>query len=835
MERRHTLPLHYRVLAWALLPMLALNGFALLHTSRGIDEARAALEAESAQLEGRIQQEFGKQLETLSQVAKLLADSEELAEAVGEHRSDWLYQWSHRFIRAGLAGRITIADADGLVIARGHDEFAFGDSIAGHRPFRVAIERGGFTGALELDSIPSLVAIEPIYRYDTLFSGVVIVSHGLTLGMLKEIETHAAGRLGITADGRRIGHFPAPTDPDDRLVHHFPLHLPTLSDTPLWVTHEQDLGARIGALRRLGNRLLAFSVVAIGLVVPLVVLSMGRILRPLRSLHEQLARFSHHEIDLDDLIERVGPLQRSGGELGAIATSVADGLRELRRTQLELSASEQRAREANRAKSEFLANMSHEIRTPINAVIGFTELLERSELDAVQRDYLQSVKSGGNSLLTLINDILDLSKIEAGALRLEYVPVSLRGLFAEIERIFRRRIEEKQLSLILDVDPETPERVLLDEVRLRQVLLNLVGNAVKFTDFGTIQLTAEAKPAGEGQVDLLIAVCDSGIGIAAVNQEKVFEAFEQSDGHSTRRYGGTGLGLAISRKLVEMMEGTISLSSVPGKGSAFVVALHGITTFDALSAEADLEEEPPRRERLHLEPCTVLAVDDVPSNRELIRVLLEESGATVVTAEDGREALEAAARHRPALILMDLKMPGMDGYEAVHRLRADPQLAGIPVVAVTASVNETERARIGHTGFDGQLHKPLIREEVHHLLRHFLPHHMESGDAEEEEPADDTLPAATAARLPELLAELDALRQELPGRGGGNLAQLRELSRKFQRLAERYPAPPLQRYANQLSDALAGFDIERIERTLGRLPRLTEQLRPAPPAEQERP
>jgi signal transduction histidine kinase/CheY-like chemotaxis protein len=392
---------------------------------------------------------------------------------------------------------------------------------------------------------------------------------------------------------------------------------------------------------------------------------------------------------------------------------------ELQRTNDELRAAMERAEVANRAKSDFLASMSHELRTPLNAVLGYTQILKRDKsLTAPQQTGISTIQQGGQHLLALINDVLDLSRVDAGKMEFHPKPARLAELLMVVADIMRVRAEQKHLHFELAMAQDLPQAVSVDETRLRQVLLNLLGNAVKFTDRGTVILRVSPLPALPGQAVnaalLRFEVIDDGIGIAADQHEAIFRPFEQV-GDTSRRAGGTGLGLAISRQLVQLMGGALQVESTPGKGSRFwfdvpltVVAVPGARMGSDHIASGYAG---PRK--------TILVVDDVATNRALLRDLLGSLGFRTVEAESGMLALMQAQTVRPDMVLLDMVMPGMDGVETMRRLRADARTAEAPVLIISASSTPEEAERALEMGADAFLSKPV---NEHDLLREIGAH-----------------------------------------------------------------------------------------------------------------
>ncbi len=367
---------------------------------------------------------------------------------------------------------------------------------------------------------------------------------------------------------------------------------------------------------------------------------------------------------------------------------------------------------ASRAKSEFLATMSHEIRTPLNGVIGLTSLLQSTALSPRQREYVGGIQASGEALLGLINDILDFSKIEAGQLTLELRSLDLRQLVGEVVGLFAAPAEVKGVQLGAQVDPAVPLGLVGDPMRLRQVLTNLVGNALKFTAQGAVEVrVALAEESADGAL-LRIAVRDTGIGIAPEAQARLFEPFTQADASTTRRYGGTGLGLAIVKRLVEAMGGQIGVESTPGQGSTFWLTLRLARDRVAQPAVAPPVSPGPagpqgRRGR-------ILVAEDNAINRLVVVGLLQSLGYTVAAVEDGRQAVEAVGREAYDLVLMDLHMPELDGFAATVAIREREGATGrrVPIVALTADALAGDAEKSLAAGMDDHLSKPITRERL---------------------------------------------------------------------------------------------------------------------------
>lgn len=416
-------------------------------------------------------------------------------------------------------------------------------------------------------------------------------------------------------------------------------------------------------------------------------------------------------------VVHAAPIQGEDSEIRGALASFED-VTPLEQKKAELSEAREFAEEANRAKSDFLARMSHEIRTPMNAIIGFSEVLSRGMDQSIEQrnEYIEKIRSSGNHLLDLINDILDLSKIESGKMELEILECSVPKIISNVANVLRIKAAEKGISLEFSSDGKIPEKILSDPTRLRQILINLVGNAIKFTNKGGVRIVArfEKKSA---QSFLVVDVIDSGVGIPEDKLNKIFDAFSQADTTITRHFGGTGLGLSISRQLATALGGDLSVQSVYGEGSIFSVRVKtgkiNSTAFIDLKMDArDFATQTTHKKSISskLNSVKILVADDGESNRDLIQLILERAGAEVVSVENGREALDKVQSQRFDSVLLDMEMPVMDGYTAAGEMR---KLGlDLPIFALTAHAMKGAEERCLNAGCSGYLTKPIEMDEV---------------------------------------------------------------------------------------------------------------------------
>lgn len=425
------------------------------------------------------------------------------------------------------------------------------------------------------------------------------------------------------------------------------------------------------------------------------------------------------------------PLYDSDGKLVQMIEYVLD-ITDQKRVEREMLLARTAAEQANTSKSEFLANMSHEVRTPMNAILGMTNLALATELTPVQRHYITTVQDSSELLLNIINDILDLSKIEAGKLELDERPFNLNQVLNAVIRVLSIKAVDKGLDLVLNIHDNPLVNLLGDDLRLRQVVINLVANAIKFTRKGSVVTDYELEETGDGRVLVRISVTDTGMGIPAAAQDKIFDSFHQADSSITRNHGGTGLGLTICKRLVAIMGGEIGVTSTEGQGSCFFFS----AVFGRMKADSDTDiysgQAPVFGESLR-----ILLVDDITTNRDLARILLEQAGHSVIEADNGLAALKRLSETLCDVMLLDIQMPGLDGYQVTEYLRICEEVAvprfdrfgetlarvaarvfgkHLPVIAMTAHAMSGDKEKCLMAGMDGYVSKPLIPDDLYRQL-----------------------------------------------------------------------------------------------------------------------
>ncbi|OIQ27346.1 MAG: hypothetical protein BM564_12675 [Bacteroidetes bacterium MedPE-SWsnd-G2] len=479
--------------------------------------------------------------------------------------------------------------------------------------------------------------------------------------------------------------------------------------------------------------------------------------------------------------------------------------------QLNIESAKIKAEEANKAKSTFLANMSHEIRTPMNAIIGFSEILSQQIKKPSNLNYLNSIQSSGKTLLGIINDILDISKIEAGKTEIRTEEIAIRSLVEEVASMFEIKAKDKNLRFNVSISPELPKHLELDELRLRQVLINLINNAFKFTEAGSVSILVSHEKRSTDKVDLTLKVTDTGIGISEHDLKSIFQSFQQVEDLDTRKYGGTGLGLSISKQLIALMGGSLSAESQLNQGSVFTIQLPEVTVVsnysDVLSASCKQ-----RLRSVEFSHAKVLVVDDIEDNRNVIIGYLQSFNLTIMEARNGQEAIEMVNQNAPDVVLMDLRMPILDGYEAAKQIKSNPKTQHTPIIALTASALNTKKEVITE-GFDGFIRKPILYAQLIKSLIQFIPYteHAEKQESKESNLIDYTI--ENQDNLEEIINELEQIKTEYWDSLSSRirLKGAKTFITTLKTFNDKHQLPHLEIYLETLDNAVQIFDIKEVE------------------------
>jgi signal transduction histidine kinase/CheY-like chemotaxis protein len=498
---------------------------------------------------------------------------------------------------------------------------------------------------------------------------------------------------------------------------------------------------------------------------------------------------------------------------------------ELKKSEKELKRAWEEAERANAAKSVFLANMSHEIRTPINAVLGFSELLGREVTSPLLQNYLNSIKSSSKTLLNLIEDILDLSKIDAGELSLKPAFVSLKNLLEEIKNVFWVDMSNKGIDFNVFVSSNVPDLLFLDELRIRQILINLLGNAYKFTDSGSIAVNVKAskpqKVDNSDFVNLTMEITDTGIGIAREFQQVIFQPFKQQDEQDSRKYGGTGLGLAITKRLVDLMDGKISLESEENKGSTFKVSIPCILTRKDVAPESKHNKE---QRKVVFENANILIADDVEINRELLCGIVKGKGVKIYEASDGAEAIDFIDKYDFDMLLLDLNMPKANGFEVAEYIRRKSRNKNLPIIAISATRiarNEEKAARL----FNVFLTKPFRVKEIVEILKEYIPYTEALIPDQKKLQKEFKSGKFNRIDMKKLNVRISSLEQDLDSiMESSSFEEIKSYAKRMHKLAKEFDVTALKTIADQIVTAAESFDIEEIRKSVDPLPDIIKTI-----------
>lgn len=522
----------------------------------------------------------------------------------------------------------------------------------------------------------------------------------------------------------------------------------------------------------------------------------------------------------------------SNDEIGTLSEEFNKMTANLKKEEEEIARMITELASANQAKGTFLANMSHEIRTPLTAILGNTELLEPYIKDEQNRARLEDIKNCTKTLKEFIDDTLDMSRIEARKLKIIPVSVNIYSILNEIHSNFYFQIDQKKLNYSEEIDPGIPQYLELDKVRLKQVLINLVGNAVKYTDKGYIKLTARMNAkenrAGHERIDLVLAVEDTGCGIPTGYQKIIFEPFERPGEKDDRTREGSGLGLAISKGIIQLMGGEISVKSEVGKGSTFTVLLKDVRVLTEQEIAAD--DESFDYSGITFENQRLLVVDDEEKTRQIIKDYLEGANIQVMEAENGFEAVEMVKKYRPELVLMDIKMPGMDGIAATQKIREDEELKEIPIFAFTAF--KTDQVDVEKYGkmFERYIFKPLSKAKLFFELKRFLRHKILEKEHEEYEQQDEfeniELSSSDKKILPDIIRELEEYRGMWEyAFKSNNFNEYKAFGQKIKESGDKKNVEFLSNYGQAIISNAELSRIKKVKAFLGHFPGLIQALK----------
>ncbi len=494
----------------------------------------------------------------------------------------------------------------------------------------------------------------------------------------------------------------------------------------------------------------------------------------------------------------------------------------------QLEIAKNKAEEISKMKSEFLANVSHEIRTPLNAILGFSQWLHENTELHLHKEYLTSIINSGRNLLDVINNILDLSKLESGTMDIDLSPMNYLEIISDIKLGFQKDLEKKGLNFKITIEESVPDYIFMDELRFYQIIFNLVSNAIKFTNKGYIHVLAHAtRTEVDDEVDLIISIEDTGIGIKDELQKKIFESFTQQYGESNRHYDGTGLGLAIVDGLLHKLNGSVQVKSVEGKGTTFILTFSDIKIYKPDDKQVQRKKDTAGLKTIS-KPCTIMVVDDIRFNIEVLKALINSEYVKFIEADNGTMALTKLGIEKPDLIFMDIRMPGLDGYEVTRIIKSEESLKHIPVIAFSASTIKSRSDFIAHL-FDDFLQKPIFKKEVMDMLIKYLPNHFKQLPNEAEVPVinDELMSVECLQKLEVVIPELEGKYSEIWEKLKGSLViyEIEDFKNQLFEFATHNNCPLVLKYCSELGMGLQTFDIELIDAKVKEYPLVIDRLK----------
>ena len=533
-------------------------------------------------------------------------------------------------------------------------------------------------------------------------------------------------------------------------------------------------------------------------------------------------------------------------ELSTMNSVVSDQNKKLLSLNDDLKTAKEAAEIANKAKSDFLASMSHEIRTPMNAILGFAEILSSRIKDSESKNYLSIILSSGNSLLTIINDILDLSKIEAGKLEIQPSFMDLGRTIIEIKQLFTKKVEDKSIDFLIDISDGLPNAVFLDPLRFRQIIINLIGNSIKFTEKGYVRITAKHKyiEAGisyaddstqtnlnkidERHCDITLTIEDTGIGIPSDQIDKIFKPFEQVQGQSARKFGGTGLGLSISTKLVKLMNGIIKVTSEFKKGTIFTISFSNLQCKEKFNLGSD--EDKQQELDIIFNPAKILLIDDVETNRLILNAYIQNYGLSIIEALNPEDAHDKLKNEKFDLIIIGLKMRGMNGYELSKEFKNNLETKNIPIIMISASAQKEDEERVREF-IDTFLVLPVEKIQLIKSLKKYLRYAVKLTESTietetKEEESDKIIQRALTAEESEKFNNLLEKYQKewINLNKTRQISSIKDFANRLKETSTKYGSKELWTFAFELLQMATSLQVTKIKNHLNQFPNILNNI-----------
>jgi len=775
-----------KILLSTLIPLILVMGLSAYQIGNLLARLDNTIQKELIIKKTALTKSFDDTLKHTRQLANILANTQEVASSMEINETEELYQQGRLLIETGV-DYICFVNARGTVVARGHKEFQFGDNLSTYPFIQAALLRQSNSLITQFDSGIYLLSVVPVLKYDEYVVGAVVVGALLDNQLLKKISKQYRIELSLHQENSLIAtSFENISIADwDTISFNYQSGISKSSPSINFVISifENNIDERY-SLITLRRNILLFTCIFSLIICVVVFFQVKRIVKPIKIIVQEMNEYSKGNRLMTPLPipkDEIGDISCAFSEMRKENIDLVNSLeerivertkdledanKELYATFEVLQAAKEASEIANRSKSTFLAAMSHELRTPLNAILGFSQLITHSKnLDVQDKENLQIINRSGEHLLALINDVLDMSKIEADEITLNESDFDLYLMLEDVRNICKMQSEKKGLNLRFETNSDLPQFVRTDETRLRQVLVNLLNNAVKFTDEGGITVRSKIDNQSDEINDIVniqFEIEDTGIGIKSDRVEQIFIPFVQDNVAKTSKEG-TGLGLSISRKIVKLMKGDINVESKPGQGSIFTL---NVRLIKRKQSDVQLHHDTRRilglipNQSGRIEQNRILIVDDTESNRQVLSRLLSPVGFEIKEVKNGKEAIDTWKHWQPHLIWMDIRMPVMDGFEAMREINSmfSSDNSERPVIiAITASAFEEEKLATLEKGFDDFVSKPFKESDIFEKIKKHL------GVSYIYEVSSNNIDSISTHKYEDLLAEIQVLSSDWKG------------------------------------------------------------------------